>query len=413
MVIKNSIVYLSSSFVNKSVPFLLLPIITAYLSPEEYGKLAIFMIFISVYNALIGMSLQTNISKNYFKVTKEELAQYIGNIFILLIASMVIYLMISVVFYLLWESFFSIPTWLFLMIPFLSAFNMVNTLNLTILRNEQRAYMFGIFEVSNTVIKMGTTVLLLIVVGLGWYSQVFGVLVGAIIFSIIGVLYILQRGYIHFIFDKKKIKSILHISLPLIPHVLAASVISMSDRLFIEQMVGLEAVGVYAVGYSFGMVVMLFSDAFIKAWGPWFYKSLAEPTDSKKVKIVKYTYIYIIGMFLLAIGISMFAEFVLPYMVTEKFYDARQYIFWVALGYAVRGVYQIFFPYLVHINRTSFLAISTVLAAVVNLVLNYIFIRYYGAIGAAYATLGAFLLSALFVFWYQQKNYYMPWLMRK
>ena len=413
MVIKNSIVYLSSSFVNKSVPFLLLPIITAYLSPEEYGKLAIFMIFISVYKALVGMSLQTNISKNYFKATKEELAQYIGNIFILLITSMMIYLMISVVFYLLWESLFSIPTWLFLMIPFLAAFNMINTLNLTILRNEQRAYMFGIFEVSNTAIKMGATVLLLIIVGLGWYSQVFGVLVSAVVFSIIGVFYIFQRGYIHFSFDKKKIKSILHISLPLIPHVLAAAVISMSDRLFIEQMVGLEAVGVYAVGYSFGMVVMLFSDAFIKAWGPWFYKSLAEPTDSQKVKIVKYTYVYIIGIFLLAIGISMFAEFVLPYMVNEKFYDARQYIFWVALGYAVRGVYQIFFPYLVHINRTSFLAISTVLAALVNLVLNYILIRYYGAIGAAYATLGAFLLSALFVFWYQQKNYYMPWLMRK
>lgn len=413
MVIKNSIVYLSSSLINKSVPFLLLPIITAYLSPEEYGKLAIFMIFISVYNALVGMSLQTNISKNYFKVTKEELAQYIGNIFILLITSMVIYLIISMVLYLLWESFFSIPTWLFLMIPFLAAFNMVNTLNLTILRNEQRAYMFGIFEVSNTVIKMGTTVLLLIVVGLGWYSQVFGVLAGAVIFSIIGVLYMLQREYIHFSFDKKKIKSIIYISLPLIPHVLAAAVISMSDRLFIEQMVSLQAVGVYAVGYSFGMVVMLFSDAFIKAWSPWFYKSLAEPTDSKKVKIVKYTYVYIIGMFLLAIGISMVAEFILPYMVNEKFYDARQYIFWIALGYAVRGIYQIFFPYLVHINRTSFLAISTVLAAVVNLVLNYIFIRYYGAIGAAYATLGAFLLSAMFVFWYQQKNYYMPWLMRR
>lgn len=409
MLIKNSFIYLSSGILSKSIPFLLLPILTKYLSPEEYGKLSICLIFISIYGAFIGMSLNTNISKNFFHVSKDILAQIIGNVLFVLMTTLVTFFILTLGLYSQFDTIFSIPTEFLIIVPFIAFMQMVNNLNITILRNEQRAYMFGVFEVSLTVVIMSVTILNLIVLGFGWYSQVVGIFVAGVVFSIVGVGYMHKRGYISLVYDKEKIKSILKISLPLIPHVLGGLVIAASDRLFIEQMVGLDAVGLYAVGYSFGMIVMLFTDAFIKAWSPWFYKSMADPTDSKKVKIVKHTYKYIIGLFVLTGLISVAAKFILPYFVDEKFYGASEFIFWVALGYAVRGVYQIFFPYLVHINRTSFLAVSTVVAAVVNLALNYLLIDMYGAIGAAYATVGAFAVSAVLVFWYQQKLFYMPW----
>ncbi|MFY4760051.1 oligosaccharide flippase family protein [Aliarcobacter butzleri] len=412
-ILKSSIIYLGSSILSKSIPFLLLPILTKYLSTKEYGQLSIFLIFISIYSAFIGMALNTNIAKNYYKIKKNELSIIIGNIVFILIATLAIYFFLTLVIYSQFNMIFSIPTELLLIVPFIAFMQMINNLNTTILRNEQRAYMFAIFEISLTAVVMFVTILSLVIFGFGWYSQIVGLFLGGVLFSIIGFIYMFKRGYIALIFDKDKIKSILNISVPLIPHLLGGLVITASDRLFIEQMVGLEAVGLYTVGYSFGMIVMLFTDAFIKAWSPWFYKNLTNPSDGKKIKIVKYTYVFIICLFILAGLISGVAEFILPYFVDEKFYKANEFIFWVALGYAVRGVYQMFFPYLVHISRTSFLATSTVLAGLVNLVLNYIFINMYGAIGAAYATVVAFTVSALLVFWYQQKNYYMPWLMRR
>ena len=411
--LKNSAIYLSSSMLSKAIPFLLLPIITKYLTPEEYGLLSIFLIIITLYGAFIGMNMHTNISKNFFKIQKEELALYIGNIFHILIFTFALYMLFTFLINLWSNTLFSIPTYWLYLIPALSVMTMVNELNTTILRNEQRAYMFGFFEISNTVAKMGFTILFLIVFSFGWYAQVFGMVIGSVVFFIVGIVYMKSRGYLNFTFDTEKIKSILHISIPLVPHALGGIVIAMSDRLFIERMVGLEAVGLYAVGYSFGMIVMLFTDAFIKAWSPWFYKNLVEPTDSQKQKIVKYTYVYIIGLFVLATIISIVAEFILPYFVDERFYGASVFIFWVAFGYAVRGIYQIFFPYLVHISCTSFLATSTAVAAIVNLILNYMLIDLYGAIGAAYATAIAFAVGALLVFWYQQKNYYMPWFVRR
>ena len=412
MLIKNSIIYLFSGVLSKAIPFILLPIMTKYLSTEEYGALSIYLIMISIFNAFIGMNIHANISKNYYKVSRDNLALYIGNILIIIFMTFNVCLILTIVFINFYDNIFSIPSKWVLVIPFISAMMMINEINVTILRNEQKAIMFGVFEVANSLIKMFLTILFLVVFSLGWYSQVLGMIIGGILFSLIGIVYMRRGGYINIIIDKTKLKSILRISLPLIPHVLGGIIISMSDRLFIEKMVGLDEVGIYSVGYMFGIIVMLFTDSFIKAWSPWFYMNMADPVISTKRKIVKYTYLYIIAVFGLAVVISSIGKLILPYFVDQKFIGAENYILWIALGYAVHGVYKIFFPYLVHISKTSFLAFSTIVAAIINLVLNYLFIRSYGAIGAAYATLVSFAVSATLVFWYQSNNYYMPWLLR-
>jgi O-antigen/teichoic acid export membrane protein len=408
-VIKNSLIYLGSSILNKLVPFLLLPIMTKYLSPKEYGILALYTILITFYNAFIGMSIHTNISKNFFKVSKGEMSEYIGNMIFIIFLTFIIYLSITFLVIQFFDNLFSIPSYWILAIPIISFMMTVNSINTTLLRNEGRAYIFGIFEIVNTLINISITLLLLVNLEYGWKSQIVGLFIGYFIFFIIGLLYMKKRNYLKFTFDKTKVKSILSISIPLIPHVLGGIVIGMSDRIFIEKMVSLEAVGIYSVGYMFGMIIVLFSDAFIKAWSPWFFKNLSNPTDTKKQKIVKYTYIYIFGIFIFAVLISFIGKWILPYFVDERYIDARNYILWISIGYAVHSIYKIFFPYLVHINKTAFLAISTVVAAILNLILNYYFINIFGVVGAAYATIISFLVGSILVFWYQSIHYSMPW----
>lgn len=404
-VVRNSFIYLGSSILNKMIPFLLLPILTKYLSPKEYGILSMYLIAITLYSAFIGMNMQINISKNFFKISRDELSLYMGNIVIILSITTFFYFIVTLILSFFKESLFSIPLEWMLLIPAISFFLMLNELNTTILRNEGKAYIFGIIEVGNSAIKMGLTIIFLIIFSFSWKSQVIGTFIGAMLFAMVAVIYMNKRAFIKLNFSKDKIKSILQLSMPLIPHVLGGVVIAMSDRLFIEKMVSIEMVGIYSVGYMFGMVVMIFTDAFIKAWSPWFYKSLASITETKQKKIVKYTYIYIVVVFALAFIISLISQWLLPYFVDKKFYGASDFIVWIAIGYAVQGVYKIFFPYLVHLNKTSFLAISTTVAALLNLLFNYIFIKEFGAIGAAYATILAFGVSALLVFWYQRKYF--------
>jgi len=406
-VIKDSIIYLTTSSINRLIPFLLLPIMTKYLLPEEYGLLSVYMLFITLFTAFIGMNMHLNISKNFFQVSKDKMAIIVGNIFILLLITFGIYFF-AVLFFAP-KHVFSIPFKWFLFIPIISLLMMINVINKTILRNEGKALLFGCFEISHSVINMGVTLILLIIYALGWYAQVYGLLLSYAIFFIVGLGYIKKHNYIVLKYDKAVFRNLLKVSLPLIPHVLGGVLLTMSDRIFIEKMIDLETVGVYSVGYTFGMIVLLFSQSFIKAWNPWFYKKLASPSDKNKRLIVRYSYLYIIGILVLSLFVAFFGSYILPYFVDEAYHQAAKYIFWISIGYSMFGVYQIFFPYLVHIEKTSFLAISTTIAAISNLILNYVCIKSFGAIGAAYATFLSYFLLFLLVSVYTQTHYKMPW----
>ena len=408
-VIKNSFIYLSSSVISKGAPFLLLPFLTSYLEPAEFGILAIFLVMNTLYGALIGMSMHANVTKNFFHRTKPELAIITGNIFFILFATTGFYFLITWLMVSFVDSFFSIPSEYLLVLPVLAFFAMANQIHLAVLRNEGRAYAFGAFEIANAFVSLAITLIFLIYLEMGWLSQVIGMATASLVLSVIGVGYLYRRKYVNLNFRKAETISILKLSIPLIPHVLGSVVIVASDRLFLERMVGLDVVALYSIGYSFGMVVSLFTDALIKAWSPWFYQQLVNPTHEKKSKIVKLTYLYLIGVFVVAYVISVLGEFILPFVVDERYTDAAEYIWWIALGYAINGVYKIFFPYLVHISKTGFLAFSTVMASIINIFLNYLLIPEYGALGSAYATIFAFAVSALLVFEYQRRNFLMPW----
>lgn len=407
--VKNSIIYLGGTILNKAIPFLLLPIFTSYLATNEFGVMSIYLMMISFFSAFIGMSLNTNISKNFFKYSKESLALMIGNILILLSITTLIYFLICFSITLFYDTLFSIPSKWVLVIPLISFMQMLTTINLTILRNEGNAVMYGVFEIVNTLINIGVALLVLIHFDMGWISRPIGIISAFSIFGILSILYMYKHGYIRLKYDRAEIKAILKLSTPLIPHVVGAIIIGLSDRFFIEKMINIEMVGIYSVGYMFGQVVMIFTEAFIMAWSPWFYKMLSEPTEHKKRKIVKYSYLYILVVFMIALLVSGFAKLALPYFVDERYQEAGDYVFWIAIGYAIHGVYKIFFPYIVHISKTAFLGISTMIAAILNLVFNYFLIDKFGAIGAAYATAIAFGVSAFLVFWYQNKHYKMPW----
>ena len=89
-VLQNSIIYLGSSIFSKAIPFMLLPILTKYLSPEEYGVLSIFQLMISFFTAFVGINMSMNVSKNFFKYTKLQTSLMIGNIIIILSLTTVI-----------------------------------------------------------------------------------------------------------------------------------------------------------------------------------------------------------------------------------------------------------------------------------------------------------------------------------
>lgn len=409
-VLASSAVYFGTSIINKVIPFLLLPVLTHILTPQEFAILSIFMVFNSFAVAVLGMNIGVNISRSFSKVGVEDIALIVGNAVVITAVTALIALLGMIIISFFADSIFSIPSKYLLLVPVLSILMIINSLNLTVLRNQQRALMFGFFEIITMLISVGLTVAFLFFTRIGWMAQVWGYTLGNLFVAVMSVVYLRRSGYMTIRPEPLRITSMLRISVPMIPHAVSAMVIAFSDRLFIENMVGLEAVALYAIGYSFGSIPAVVIDSFVKAWSPWFYQRLNDPVDVQKKRVVKYIYLYLLTMSLFAVLFGVIAVHALPYVVGDAYDGAQKFVFWVSAGYAAQAAYKIFFPFLVHIGKTSFLAYSTALSATANLVLNYVLIGEFGAIGAAYATGLAFTLNATLVFVYQCRNYDMPWL---
>lgn len=403
-------IYFGSSVINKAIPFLLLPILTRYLSTEEYGILAIYQVMISFGMPIVGMNMHTNVDRNFFSKSKEFLAKITFNLFLVLTATSTLFLLLISFYLLLGGPKFSIPDRWIYVLPLIAFTNMVNTFNLTILRNRKRATEFGFFEILRTVVDLSLTIILIVIYAYGWEGRATGILIGSLLIGILSFFRIWQSGYLFFEIDTDQIKEILKISLPLIPHALGGVIITLGDRIFIDQMVSTSAVGIYTVGYQFGMIMTLVVMAFNKTWSPWMYELLAEEKKENKITIVKATYLISVGFIILALAVTGISYFLLPFMTAEEYHGGVVFVIWIAMGYAFNGMYTLVFPYGVHVGKTSFLGITTFIAAIVNLVANYYLIGINGSLGAAQATLISYVIMFVSVWWYSNKLYPMPWI---
>lgn len=410
MVVRNSVIYLTSSLISKAAPFFLLPLLTKYLTVEEYGLLSIFLVINMLYVACIGMGMSMNVTKNFFKTNKEGMALIIGNVLIVLFFMAFIFLLVTTVFSLNDEVLFSVPVLYLMMLPIMAVLVMINQVYLTVLRCEEKACRYLLVEVSNAVIVFTCTCVLLMQFSQGWLSQVFANAISGFVISIISMVMLYKNGYLVFKINIKTIKEIYLLSIPLVPHVIGIVVINISDRLFIEKMVGLESVGIYSIGYSIGMLVSIVSESIIKAWSPWFFRNIESPDRNFKVKVVNFTYLYLVFLVIVSLFLYLLASFIFPYFIEEEFGGAVDYILPVGFAYCIHGAYRVFHVFVVYVGKTQYLAYSTFFAALVNIALNYYFISLYGVLGAVYSTCVSFLISALIVYFVQRKSFYLPWL---
>lgn len=406
---RNTLIYLISNIINKSIPFLLLPVLTKYLSTEEYGYYSLFILFVTLFTPFIGMNMPINISSNYFKKSKDELAKIISNMTIALIFNSLAVFVLLFIYFIFFDNLFGIAKYLIYLIPLIAFMSVLNLCSLNLLMNEKKPVIYGIYQVLNTLLNLTASIILIVGFSLNWEGRVYGIIIASIVFGIAALLQLYLSGYFKIDINKETLIKIYKLSLPFIPHSLGFIIINLSDRLFLDVLISTSAVGIYAIAYAFGRVVEMVIDAFDNTWSPWFFKQMTNITNNKKYEIVKYTYIYFISLIGLSIITTFISYFLIDIMTTADYHSAKAYVFWVALAFAFNGMFKMMFPYLVHMEKTKFLALITSIAALLNLIFNFYLIKMFGIVGAAYATLLSFLIRFIGTWIYVGKIYPMPW----
>lgn len=408
--VKNSGIYTVTNIVNGAIPFFLIPILTNNLLPEEYGIMAMFLVLVGFVNPFTGVNVHGAVLRNYFDRDQIDFPKYVFNCLIILIFSTVIVALILSLIADYIQQYTSFPkNWLFAVIIY-SFFQFVGLLLLSIWQAQKKALEYGAFVIFRTILDLTSSITLILVLSYGWEGRVIGQLIAVSSLGVFVFIALYRSKLIVFEFDRGYIHDALKFGIPLIPHALALAMFTMSDRIFISNMISVKAVGIYFIAYQIGMVIYLFSDAFNKAWVPWFYEKLKTDLISDKIKIVKITYIYFVSILVLSFIIYLLTPTIFKYFVGAEYAEASNYVIWFLLGFAFNGMYKMVCNYMFYTRKTKIISTITLMAGITNVILNYYFIKIYGIVGAAQASTISFFLSFVLTWIYSNNVYKMPWL---
>ena len=403
--------YALTSLLTAGIPFLILPVLTHYLSPYDYGQLSLFNIYVLILIPFISLGSPSLISIDFFQKKQLEFSKLFSSVARFIGLNFLFILIVTFLLKDKLEGVLDLPSKWIPIIPLVAFLTIIVERYTALLINQKKAFLYSGVSILKVVIEVSLTLLFIVVIGMNWEGRIFSWITTLFLMSIISVYYFQKEGWlIKNSFDKTLVKNSLIYGLPLVPHILGKFVINQSDAIFIANMVSIEDVGIYRIGYQFGFIIAIFSGVFLNIYSPYLYERLAKINYNKKIEIVKISYVFIFALIALTLVITFSTNIIFKYLIDEKYSSGAQYVFWISLSYLFWGGYLIFAGYFFYFKKTMILTYLSVLNVGLNIGLNYFLITKYGVIGAAYATTISFFFVFILCAFISNKLYPMPWL---
>ena len=376
-----------------AISFLLLPILTKHLTPEDYGKLAIFNATTRFIIATLSLGSINLLMVHLIDLKKEQFSSYLKSFFVLIAISTVIYTLLILIFLLLFDSFFGIPIWLAILIPVISLLVVLFETISGIAMFTKTYKDYAILVLSKFFIEISFSLLLIVGIGLNWIGRVEGLIIGSIAVLIVSYKYLRKENYLTGIISKNKALELVKQGSPLLFMGISITVMNLSDRFYIEQMVGIADTGIYNIGAVVGGIELIFVNATIAVFRPMLYNYLKEKKSDLKIQLINLAVLSLTLLFL-----NLFTNLIFDVLIDEAFHAAKLYVFPISLGFFFWGIANYYLSHLLYLKKNRINAYISVFSMVLNLILNYFLILEYKTIGAAYATAITYFVSAVITY---------------
>ena len=409
----HSIVYGLTGILSTFVSVFLIPIYTRILTPAEYGVIALLTTLSLIILIFTSMGMGTAVFWAYFNAKEEERKEVVFTAFLFLT---IFPLLVSIIFYL---SSGLINRLLFgntdnILLIRLSAwtifFNAGIMIPLALLRAEGKPSKFVLVTLSQTLVSVILSIWFVVVLRWGVAGAFWASLFAAIFGYIFSLLFTVNRIAPRFSYHW--LREMLRFGVPMMPAGLAMWAMNSSDRYFLNAFAGTADVGIYIVGYKVGMFVALIVGAFQLAYGPFIFSIFNERPNPKEYyrKIATY---YFFCIFLIALGLSIFAKEIIQILSGPNFHAGYTVVPFVAYSYVAFGLYFTFSTGVSVMRKTYLSTIAVLLSGILNLTLNFLLISKFGMIGAAIASFVSFSALAGIELAFSQQVYKIPFEFRR
>ena len=176
-------------------------------------------------------------------------------------------------------------------------------------------------------------------------------------------------------------------NIPLLPHYLSQVVLSSSDRIMIANMCTASDAGIYSIAYSAGMIMTLLTNSLNSTVVPWLYRALA----AKELRRISKTSITVLGgLALIVLVVDILAPDVVAILAPGEYSEAMTLVPVIAASVFFMFMYSYCSNIEFYYEKTGLAAVASVLAAVLNVILNAVFIPLFGYRAAGYTTLACY-----------------------
>lgn len=402
----HSTIYGVGTILSKAVAFLMLPLYTSYLDPSDYGLLELTETTLGMIGMVAGLGITAAMTRFYFDYDSEvDRNRVVSTVYVTtaLVAAIVVAATVSLSAPLA-RVVFGTDSYVQLLYVGTAAMGMGVLLDvfLTYLRIRRRPALYLSFSVANLLLSVSLNVYFLAALHKGVLGILYASLISKVLLAIPSAIALLWRTKL--VFDTSMARRMLRYSLPLIPSEIANTVVSYSDRFFINHMVSTFATGIYGLAQKLGGVLhVLVTSPFIMAFLPARFEMAKQENAPRLFGLVFDA--YMIVMVTLTLALSVFADPVVRLAAGPEFMEARRYVPAVAAATLLMGLKYHFQFGVLYSKKTQYVLYVNLVSLAIQLIGNFVLIRWLGLWGAIVAFSCATLANVSLYLWLSQREY--------
>jgi O-antigen/teichoic acid export membrane protein len=411
-IIKYSGIYAAGTIINRAASFIMLPIYTRFLTPADYGTLELLNITADIFALIFGVGITSAIFRFYSRYEDQKdrnavictstflmigfffIASALGGIFsgklslIIFQSSKYTYYFQLAFIILLFQSFIEIP--------------------LIFIKALQRPFLFVGVSTCKLILQLSLNIYFVVIQDMNVLGVLYSNLIGTLVIG--GFLLIFTFKQVGLDFRQNLAFSMIRFGSPLIISNLAAFIYTFSDRYFLKAFASITDVGIYSLAYKFGPILWsLVVHPIFSIWDPKRFE-LVETSNMQKVS---YQVFLLLNFFLISVSIfiCLFAKDLLRIMSAPQFWDAQKIIPLILLAYIIQAWTAFGNFGILYSGKTKYLALANSVAAGSNIVLNFLLIPWLQGYGAALATIVAFAIRCMIIYYHSQRLFKIeiPW----
>jgi len=408
LVVGGSAIYMLGNALARGLNFILLPIYTRYLSPAEYGVVALAEIVAVVVGILCGLGLNGAIMRLYFEhsdsqARKNYLATMLRFALLATAAILGISYLVGPPLLRYWVPQFGVAFYPYIAIALAAAAaTQIMGYRQLLYQLDGQPLRYAALVLASLAVTAACTLILVIGFRKGAVGLLGGKMVAGVASAAVSVW--LMRAWLVGVWSWEHVRESLRLAIPLLPHEFMAAGLVAADRLILGHYRAVDEVGVYSVAYTLGIVMALVTNSLQQAWGPAFF-NLAATGEQGRVMIGRITVTLSVGLTAAAVIGSLVAYPFVAVFLDSRYRQASTIVPWVIGGYLLHSYYGLFQLAAVQARRTQFVLVASASAFLLNLALNFWWVPKIGMYGAAYATFVAYGAEALVMVICAQRAY--------